>query len=74
MTHIPIHYSCMNRWVVNIHGHLHGNYIMYGDGLDKRYYNACVEHTNFRPKLLDEILVETGLKNVSNSNRKSLGL
>ncbi len=29
---------------------------------DKRYYCACVEHTNFRPKLLDEILHERGLK------------
>lgn len=29
---------------------------------DLRYYNACVERTNFRPKLLDEILHERGLK------------
>lgn len=29
---------------------------------DKRYYCACVERTNFRPKLLDEILHERGLK------------
>lgn len=30
---------------------------------DSRYYCACVERTNFRPKLLDEILHERGLKN-----------
>lgn len=29
---------------------------------DDRYYCACVEQTNFRPKLLDEILHERGLK------------
>lgn len=29
---------------------------------DDRYYCACVERTNFRPKLLDEILHERGLK------------
>jgi len=29
---------------------------------DPRYYNASVERTNFRPKLLDEILHERGLK------------
>lgn len=29
---------------------------------DTRYYCACVERTNFRPKLLDEILHERGLK------------
>lgn len=29
---------------------------------DLRYYCACVERTNFRPKLLDEILHERGLK------------
>lgn len=29
---------------------------------DGRYYNACVERTNFRPKLLDDILMEVGLK------------
>lgn len=29
---------------------------------DLRYYNACVEHHDFRPKELDEILWEVGLK------------
>lgn len=32
------------------------------DRPDPRYYCACVERTNFRPKLLDEILHERGLK------------
>lgn len=69
MSHIPIHPHCMGRWKVNIHGHLHNNQVMQdlGDAVstrdaDKRYYNACVERHNFRPKLLDEILKEVGLK------------
>ena len=69
MSHIPIHPHCMGRWKVNIHGHLHNNEVTLGSEIknllpfaDKRYYNACVERHNFRPKLLDEILTECGLK------------
>lgn len=77
MSHIPIHPQSMGRWRLNIHGHLHNNQVMVHtelksydpngkhvefDMIDKRYYCACVERTNFRPKLLDEILHERGLK------------
>lgn len=69
MSHIPIHEGSLSRWKLNIHGHLHNNYVRYGPELGKfsevpdlRYYCACVERTNFRPKLLDEILHERGLK------------
>lgn len=66
MSHIPLHPHCLNRWDLNIHGHLHNNTVkfqkMNGEIEDPRYYNACVERTNFRPKLLDEILHERGLK------------
>lgn len=71
MSHIPIHPHCMGRWKVNIHGHLHNNLIAYDiedfdinqeEVPDLRYYNACVERHNFRPKPLDEILKEVGLK------------
>lgn len=71
MSHIPIHEQSLSRWQVNIHGHLHGNRIMHYPGdfdinqeeyPDRRYYCASVEHTNFRPKELDEILFECGLK------------
>jgi calcineurin-like phosphoesterase family protein len=80
MSHMPIHEQSMGRWELNIHGHLHNNFVTkeYINGyetpkdetynslnetiMDKRYYNACVERTNFRPKLLDEILHERGLK------------
>lgn len=72
MSHIPLHPSSMGRWQLNIHGHLHNNTVknvvnVKGDYIetkteDPRYYCACVERTNFRPKLLDEILHERGIK------------
>jgi len=80
MSHIPLHPGSLGRWGLNIHGHLHNNFVRadyvsqgvtpkdetYDDLTetvqDKRYYCACVERTNFRPKLLDEILHERGLK------------
>lgn len=70
MSHIPIHPGSMGRWKLNIHGHLHSNQVLHTPILesdpigvpDYRYYCACVERTNFRPKLLDEILHERGLK------------
>ena len=67
MSHIPLHPESLGRWGLNIHGHLHANQVMiYPDDFalnqkpypDRRYYNASVEQTNFRPKLLDEILHE----------------
>lgn len=75
MSHIPIHPGSLSRWKLNIHGHLHANCVKEGAGWsdtyesdmsslpdDLRYYCACVERTNFRPKMLDEILSERGLK------------
>ena len=68
MSHIPIHPESLSRWELNIHGHLHNNTVktQEGDRLlapdDVRYYCACVERTNFRPKLLDDILKERGLR------------
>lgn len=82
MSHIPLHTGSMDRWKLNIHGHLHNNQVQEswkphldwaGEQMnfnefreppepDPRYYCACVERTNYRPKLLDEILHERGLK------------
>lgn len=61
LSHIPIHPQSLARWVVNIHGHLHGNKI---EG-DDRFECVSVEHTDFRPVLLDRILEKHGLKNSS---------
>ncbi len=59
--------TSLDRWSLNIHGHLHSNSVKAYSGPDleyedARYYCACVERTNFRPKLLDEILHERGLR------------
>lgn len=75
MSHIPLHPGSLGRWNLNIHGHTHNNEVMFTktnmvhgtmtglvEEADTRYYCACVERTNFRPKLLDEILHERGLK------------
>lgn len=67
MSHIPIHPGSLGRWGLNIHGHTHNNTVKaLGthpdlDYDDNRYYCACVERTNFRPILLDDILKERGL-------------
>lgn len=70
MSHIPIHPGSLSRWKLNIHGHTHANETMYDAGEsfgqtvelpDPRYFCACVEQTNFRPILLDDILKQRGL-------------
>jgi calcineurin-like phosphoesterase family protein len=74
MSHIPIHPGSLSRWQLNIHGHTHANSVMIDapnmwNGRsempqipDERYFCACVEQTNFRPILLDDILKQRGLK------------
>jgi calcineurin-like phosphoesterase family protein len=71
MSHIPIHPGSLSRWELNIHGHLHSNFVgkiapwdtsVSTKDPDLRYYCACVEHTDYRPKLLDDILKERGLR------------
>lgn len=74
MSHMPIHPGSLSRWKLNIHGHTHNNVVTYTKtnivhgamtGLveepDERYFSACVERTNFRPILLDDILKERNL-------------
>ncbi len=79
MSHVPLHPDSLERWGLNIHGHLHDRAVRrdghtekdnptYEDLTetveDERYYCACVERTNFRPKLLNEILEERGLPTI----------
>lgn len=66
MSHIPIHEGSLSRWQLNIHGHTHANQVIKPYPCskqipDERYFCACVERTNFRPILLDDILKERGL-------------
>ena len=52
-SHCPIHPDHFRGKELNIHGHLHDDIILdYTDFVampDKRYFNACVEHTNYKP-------------------------
>jgi len=70
MSHIPIHPGSLSRWNLNIHGHTHANnvepivggpWVGYEESYDPRYFCACVEQTNFRPILLDDILKARGI-------------
>lgn len=51
LTHIPIHESELDRFKLNIHGHVHVNTLS-----DKRYLNVCCEILNYKPISLDEVL------------------
>lgn len=50
VTHVPIHPNCIERWGINIHGHLHFNTIP-----DPRYFCVSVEQINYTPISLEEI-------------------
>lgn len=52
LSHAPIHNSEL-RGRYNIHGHTHSSFVP-----DPRYYNVCVENTEFKPKSYQSILLE----------------
>ena len=55
--HIPIHPESLGRFRGMVHGHLHANRVMISPfHFDLRYLNVCVEHTDYRPVSLEEIL------------------
>lgn len=63
LSHIPVHTSQLERWRLNIHGHLHGNVVTRKlDGPweltkpDERYRCVSMERINFKPMLLEEAL------------------
>lgn len=61
LSHIPVHESNLYRFGCNIHGHLHSNRVMMTDQygvtkIDPRYFCACVEQTDFRPILFEDVL------------------
>lgn len=63
LSHIPIHPESLSRWKVNIHGHLHYKQVldMQTREPDPRYRCVSVEHTNYRPILLDTVLKDYDL-------------
>jgi len=50
MTHIPLHDSAMDRWRLNIHGHMHDVVIE-----SEKHLCVSLEQTGFRPVNMDEI-------------------
>ena len=62
LSHIPLHPASLGRFGTNIHGHLHSNRVTYRDLfsdeelLDTRYHCVCVEQTDYRPILFEDVL------------------
>jgi calcineurin-like phosphoesterase family protein len=68
LSHIPVHEASIGRFGVNIHGHLHASRVKKARGIDAktgtvlystendvRYHCVCVEQTDFRPILLEDV-------------------
>lgn len=61
LSHIPMHESNLGRFGTNIHGHLHAHRVMRDNGyrgqeIDPRYHCVCVEQTDFRPILFEDVV------------------
>jgi calcineurin-like phosphoesterase family protein len=61
LSHIPIHTESLGRFGVNIHGHLHANRVKIDNGyggrvVDARYHCVCVEQTDYRPILFEDVI------------------
>ena len=78
LSHIPIHEESLGRFGVNIHGHLHANRVQIRGfnkkpmGIDNRYHCVCVEQTDFRPILFEDVMKrikeEGGMVGFKNGN------
>ena len=49
-THIPVHPDCLDRWDLNVHGHLHDQVID-----DPRYFNVSCERLDYTPVSMEEL-------------------
>lgn len=58
LSHIPIHPDSIPKWCLgNVHGHLHSRRVMLPDGRpDPRYLCVSVEHTDYAPIALEDVL------------------
>lgn len=65
-THVPIHPCELHRWTTNVHGHIHAAEHLDND---ERYFNVCVEKTNYTPLSLDEVRsgIETKQRRIASS-------
>jgi len=55
-SHIPVHAESKGRFKANVHGHTHANRVMLNGKIDPWYYSACVENTDYKPILLEELI------------------
>jgi len=64
-SHAPIHPQCFRGRVLNIHGHMHEDKVLFKNVIhgdmrpDLTYFNACVEHTDYKPISFAEIIERT---------------
>ena len=62
LSHIPVHEESLARFGTNIHGHLHYNRVKVfnidkdEEVIDPRYHCVCVEHTDYRPILFEDVI------------------
>ncbi len=69
LSHIPMHVGDLGRFGTNIHGHLHAHRVKkivgvdvrtgefkYSTEIDPRYHCVCVEQTDFRPILFEDVV------------------
>ena len=57
LSHIPLHPDSLQRFGTNVHGHTHSNRVMLdANTIDVRYHCVCVEQTDFRPILFEDVL------------------
>lgn len=71
-SHIPIHTDSIERFGINVHGHLHINEVYTKDPRfmpegenavkDKRYLNVCCEKVNYTPISYEEIIKKCGIE------------
>jgi len=54
LSHIPLHpESVKKRWLANVHGHVHNN--VPPDHFGPKYFNVCVEYTDYQPVALESV-------------------
>lgn len=56
LSHIPVHEESLARFGTNIHGHLHYNRVKKDGVIDVRYTCVCVEQTDYRPILFEDVI------------------
>lgn len=69
LSHIPVHKDSIARFGTNIHGHTHSSRVrkvsgvnvetgelQYSNEIDPDYFCVCVEQTDFRPILFEDVI------------------